>query len=220
MPRFPIEELSLPAWVILGSLGALSVFAATVVLAKLIQFRRAGLGRGGRAHTAAAHWCAGDRAAAQTTLRETGGLRAALLHELFEALAASPDARARAQARGTRRASADLAHLRRHLRGLEAIVQAAPMLGLLGTVVGMIEAFGRLSQSAGAPDPAELAGGIWTALITTAVGLTVAIVFYFLSVWLESRVDREREALDDLLTQILETADAPPEAPTKLGAAR
>jgi len=89
------------------------------------------------------------------------------------------------------------------------------MLGLLGTVLGMIEAFGRLSQSAGAADPAELAGGIWTALITTALGLAIAILFYFFSLWLESRIAREREALDSLLAQVLGNEDqaAPGQAP-------
>jgi len=71
----------------------------------------------------------------------------------------------------------------------------------------MIEAFGRLAQSTGAADPAELAGGIWTALITTAVGLSIAIVFYFLSLWLDGRIAAERAALESLLARVLQ-ADA------------
>ena len=89
------------------------------------------------------------------------------------------------------------------MRALEAVVQAAPMLGLLGTVVGMIEAFGKLSQSKGAVDPSVLAGGIWTALITPAVGLAIAIIFYFVSIWLEGRIAREREAIERLISTVL-----------------
>jgi len=215
MPRFPIEEISALAWGVLGALALLSVFAATVVLAKLMQFRRAGLGDDSISRTAAGQWCAGERAAALAAVREARGPRAALLRDLFETLTAYPGRRALAQARGTQRALEDLSHLGQNMRGLEAVVQSAPMLGLLGTVLGMIEAFGRLSQSAGAADPAELAGGIWTALITTALGLAIAILFYFFSLWLESRIAREREALDSLLAQVLGNEDqaAPGQAP-------
>ena len=171
MAALPIEEISPLGWAILGVLAALSVLAATLVLAKLVQFRRARLGDARPAEQALRLWRGGDRGAALSTVEAAAGPRAALLREVFAALAAHPGDTARAQARGTQRAIEDLAALERNMRGIEAVVQAAPMLGLLGTVVGMIEAFGRLAQSTGAADPAELAGGIWTALITTALGL-------------------------------------------------
>jgi len=207
MPRFPIEDISTLGWGVLGALALLSIFAATVVLAKLIQFRRARLGRAAPARLAVQHWQAGDHGAARTAVQDAAGMRAALLQTLFGALSARPDDPAGAQARATQRATEDLAALDRNMRGLEAVVQAAPMLGLLGTVIGMIEAFGRLAQSTGAADPAELAGGIWTALITTAVGLSIAIVFYFLSLWLDGRIAAERAALESLLARVLQ-ADA------------
>lgn len=213
MPRFPIEDISTLGWGVLGALAALSIFAATVVLAKMMQFRRARLGREAPARQAAQHWEAGDHGAAQTAVRGAAGLRAGLLQTLFGALAARPDDPAGAQARATQRATEDLAALERNMRGLEAVVQAAPMLGLLGTVIGMIEAFGRLAQSTGAADPAELAGGIWTALITTAVGLSIAIVFYFLSLWLDGRIAAERAALESLLARVLQ---ADPVAPARM----
>ena len=64
--------------------------------------------------------------------------------------------------------------LERYLNTLGTIAAVSPLLGLLGTVVGMINMFGAL-KVAGAGDPAELAGGIGQALITTAAGLVVAI---------------------------------------------
>ena len=84
----------------------------------------------------------------------------------------------------------------RRMRLLEIVVQAAPMLGLLGTVIGMIDAFSVLAMSDGAVDPAQLAGGIWVALTTTALGLAVALVAFFLASWFESRIDRERAMIE------------------------
>ena len=86
------------------------------------------------------------------------------------------------------------------MRSLDMVVQAAPMLGLLGTVVGMIDAFGVLSQTQGAIDPTLLASGIYTALATTAAGLTIALVAFFIATWLESRIDRERNMIEAVMS--------------------
>ncbi|MBE7635901.1 MotA/TolQ/ExbB proton channel family protein [Sneathiella sp. P13V-1] len=68
-----------------------------------------------------------------------------------------------------------LSGLERYNRPLELIGMIAPLLGLLGTILGMIEAFQNLQSATGQADPALLAGGIWEALLTTALGLVVAI---------------------------------------------
>jgi biopolymer transport protein ExbB len=64
--------------------------------------------------------------------------------------------------------------LERHLVWLQTVAQAAPLLGLLGTVVGMIRMFGAMSLS-GLGDPQALSGGIREAMITTALGLAIGI---------------------------------------------
>ena len=74
--------------------------------------------------------------------------------------------------------------LQQKISWLQLIASIAPMLGLLGTVGGMIEAFTRIATTKGAPQPKQLAEGIFQALVTTFMGLTVAIValccyFYF-----------------------------------------
>lgn len=212
MPRFPIEDISLLAWCILGALALTSVYAAAITVAKLLQFRRAGVGRGTAAAAAVTQWTAGDRPGALAAIRQQTGARAAMLTSVFTALLEKPSDAARAQAIGMQSAIEDLARLDRHMRGMEAVVQAAPMLGLLGTVVGMIEAFGRLAQTTGAADPAELAGGIWTALVTTALGLAVAILFYFISLLLEARITRERETLDSILARVVNAENSTPAA--------
>jgi biopolymer transport protein ExbB len=79
-------------------------------------------------------------------------------------------------------------HLTRGLRPLATIAQVATLLGLLGTVTGMITAFAEISQQ-GTGNPAALAGGIGQALITTAAGLFVAIPAVLGHSYLLSRVE-------------------------------
>ena len=102
----------------------------------------------------------------------------------------------------TRVAIGYLDALRSYLRGLEVIGTLAPLLGLLGTVLGMIDAFRQLEGAGSRVDPALLSGGIWEALLTTAVGLAVAIPAVILLNWLEGRVERFRHRMEDAVTQV------------------
>ncbi|MCH1412915.1 MAG: MotA/TolQ/ExbB proton channel family protein, partial [Rhodobacteraceae bacterium] len=70
-----------------------------------------------------------------------------------------------------RLANKNLNEARRGLRIIDLIVTIAPLVGLLGTVLGMIEAFQALQDSGAQSDPSALAGGIWEALLTTAAGM-------------------------------------------------
>ncbi|MEZ6106308.1 MAG: MotA/TolQ/ExbB proton channel family protein [Pirellulaceae bacterium] len=67
-----------------------------------------------------------------------------------------------------------LADLDYRITWIKTVIAAAPMMGLLGTVLGMMGAFAKLANS-DAPEPSELAGTISFALITTAIGLVIAI---------------------------------------------
>jgi len=73
-------------------------------------------------------------------------------------------------------ASVKLGALRSGLGLLELLFNIAPLLGLLGTILGMIEAFQALEAAGNSVSPSQLAGGIWTALLTTAAGLVVAML--------------------------------------------
>ncbi len=106
--------------------------------------------------------------------------------------------------------------LRAYLRGLEVIGSLAPLLGLLGTVLGMIDAFRQLEGAGSQVDPALLSGGIWEALLTTAVGLAVAIPAVILLNWLEGRVERFRHRMEDAVTRVF-TQTAVAAAPGKDG---
>ena len=82
--------------------------------------------------------------------------------------------------------------LERNLGVLATIAHIAPLLGLLGTVVGMLKAFQVIEEKAMSMvpvNPGDLAGGIWEALITTVAGLSVAIPTYVAYNYLVSRVD-------------------------------
>lgn len=90
--------------------------------------------------------------------------------------------------------------LERYLNALGTIAGITPLLGLLGTVIGMIQVFSAIMES-GVGDPAPLAGGISQALITTAAGLTVAIPSYFFYRYFRGKVRAyvvamEQQALD------------------------
>ena len=69
----------------------------------------------------------------------------------------------------------EVADSARFLSGLAVVAQASPLLGLLGTVVGMIAAFVQIETLGEMVTPSDLAGGIWVALLTTAAGLIVAV---------------------------------------------
>lgn len=84
----------------------------------------------------------------------------------------------------------EVSKLEKNLNILASASGAAPMLGFLGTVVGMIMAFFEISNVTGAVSPKLLASGIYTAMATTAVGLFVGIPAYFFYNILVTKVDR------------------------------
>ncbi|MCT7374127.1 MotA/TolQ/ExbB proton channel family protein [Chelativorans salis] len=197
------DQLTTAGGPILAALLVISVIATTVTIFKVVQFARIGVGRTRGARSAVAAWAAGDRAQALDEARSENSPAAAAVAAAMASFLDAPADRERARELSTQTALDQLATMSRHLRVLEAVAQAAPMIGLLGTVVGMISAFGELSASGGAVDPSALATGIWTALLTTAAGLTVAIPFYFVSVWLEARVDAERATMEAAIGAVL-----------------
>lgn len=93
--------------------------------------------------------------------------------------------------------------MKRSIRSLAVIARITPTLGLLGTVYGMIAAFQKTSEGDGAAKPAELANGIYEALITTAAGLTIAIPVVLLYQFLISRVDSLIDHIDEVGTEFI-----------------
>jgi len=93
--------------------------------------------------------------------------------------------------------------LDRYLNTLGTIAAIAPLLGLLGTVIGMIKVFAAIT-TAGVGNPSVLAGGISEALITTAAGLSVAIPALIFHRYLTGRVDRLVLAMEDQALKMVE----------------
>lgn len=92
----------------------------------------------------------------------------------------------------------ELQPLSRYISTLAVLGSTAPLLGLLGTVLGMIKAFLVVETMGGSVNAAVLAGGIWEAMLTTAFGLLVAIPLIFFHNFLESRLNRIREYLEEV----------------------
>jgi len=183
-------------WVIAG----LSVATTALILWKLWRLLLAGAWSRRAAEAALRAWAVGDVAAAQA--RAGGDLRSRLVRT---AVAARCDAGLRepaAREETLRCARGLLAEARAGLRPLELVATVAPLLGLLGTVLGMIAAFQALQAAGGRADPALLAGGIWEALLTTAAGMAVAIPAGVALVWFESVADRLQADLEDLATRV------------------
>ena len=98
----------------------------------------------------------------------------------------------------------EVPQLERNLVVLSTIYQISPLLGLLGTVVGMIRAFTAIALK-GTGDPQLLAGGISEALLTTAFGLAIAIPVMIGYQYLVSRVDRHVLEIQQVSTEIVNT---------------
>ena len=90
-----------------------------------------------------------------------------------------------------------------HIRTLETIAMISPLLGLLGTVLGMIQAFRDLEMAEGAANAALLAGGIWQALLTTAAGLIVALPAAAAAALLSARAEAVVSDIEVNISRIL-----------------
>ncbi|KQT53710.1 hypothetical protein ASG43_17915 [Aureimonas sp. Leaf454] len=194
---------------VMGALVLASIVALATSIIKVMEFGRMGVGSHKRAQRALRLWADGDRKAAFETVEMHKAALSRVTAETMRSIGWVPDQIDAARDAGLSTATELLAAMGRRMRLLETIVQAAPMLGLLGTVLGMIDAFGTLASSGGVGDPGQLAGGIWLALSTTAVGLAIAIPFYFVASWLEERIEGERTAMEAAIGKIITKARRP-----------
>ncbi|MFN3662367.1 MotA/TolQ/ExbB proton channel family protein [Yoonia sp.] len=193
--------IDLGGWVV-GVIIALSVLSGAVVLWKLWQFAAAGVGRHAPLMAALAASDAGQNARA---IAMAEAAQSHLGSVLTLALQAS-DARERLYVYVEGR----LARLEGGFRLLEVVAQTAPLLGLFGTVLGMIDAFRAMQEAGNSVDPSVLAGGIWVALMTTAAGLAVAMPLSAILSWFEGRMASERRMAETLIEGALRPGLAAP----------
>jgi len=100
--------------------------------------------------------------------------------------------------------STELQRMERGFRTLGILGNTAPLLGLLGTILGMIKAFMVIEQAGGKVDAQALAGGIWEAMLTTGVGLVVAIPILLALHMLEGMADRRAQNMRSCASLLLE----------------
>ena len=194
-------ELLLKGGPILMLIAALSVISLAVILWKISQLLRLGALRSGQTTDAAiSQWCEGEDVSAVLAARS--GMRAEFARDAIR-LRESPDWDESSRKEEIARiARARLQEISAGLRALELVVTIAPLLGLLGTVLGMIDAFQALQLEGGNADPATLAGGIWAALLTTAAGMAVAIPVAMCLTWFDTIHDKMRHSFEDIATRI------------------
>ena len=193
------------------AIATLSVITGAIILWKIWRLVLMGAWAGHNTEKAVILWTKSDRDAAQALLSGRRSIRAtvaaAAMQTCSEMRLTGEEQREEIERVARRR----LADARSGLRALELIATIAPLLGLLGTVLGMIAAFQTLQEAGSQADPADLAGGIWEALLTTAAGMAVAIPASVALTWFESVVQRAQEDMEDAATRILNSHDLEPE---------
>ena len=102
----------------------------------------------------------------------------------------------------SRISSIQIRNLENYLGGLEVIASISPLLGLFGTVLGMIKAFLNLEKAGSQIDPALLAGGIWEALLTTAFGLAIAIPALTAYHLFENKISNTKDKMKDSIIRV------------------
>lgn len=201
-------------------IAALSVLTLAITLWKIWSLWRLGVWGGSHSQRALQLWNQGK---SREALEEVRGRPSARARVVQAAIGTSLDPAIddkKAREETARIARQTLFRSREGMRALELISTIAPLLGLLGTVLGMIAAFQVLQEAGNRADPAALAGGIWVALLTTAAGMTVAIPAGIALSWFESISDRLQADLEDLATRIfVKTAEEKGRLATRLEAA-
>ncbi len=184
---------------------AMSVVALAIILLKLFQFWMLRTGSRRFVDPVIEHYRVGN---VQHALRALSQERNPLARVLEVAIAGDTrrDVTYEMVREEVDRESGDqLEGLRSYLRGLEVIATLSPLLGLFGTVLGMIEAFRRLEEAGNQVSASILSGGIWEALLTTAAGLAIAIPTVAVLNWLERSVERLEHDMDSAVTRIFTT---------------
>ena len=203
-----LQQLYATGGPVIAVLAAMSLLAATIILAKALQFSLERVHRVAEARTAVGLFIDGDTAAARALVEKTRAPAARIAAEAMAGLADGVVDEEKLRETVTRLGNDELRGLRSGLRPLELIASLAPLLGLLGTVLGMIEAFQAIERDSAGVSPAVLSGGIWQALSTTAFGLGVAIPAVAALGWLESRLERLGAEMESLVSRLF-TRTAP-----------
>lgn len=186
-------------------LAVLSLASLALIAVKVLDLWHCRSGQKGR-DQAIAKWAAGDTAGARAAVAVGRAPADRVTAAAMAALQAGMP-RDRLITEMTRRGNAELDRMTRHIRLLELIAMISPLLGLLGTVTGMIQSFQELAAAEGAANASVLAGGIWQALLTTAAGLLVAIPAAVAAALLSGRAEGAAAMIEQSVGELLVAAD-------------
>ena len=103
----------------------------------------------------------------------------------------------------------EVSNLSKGFTWLATIAAAAPMIGFLGTVIGMVQSFYAIAQSGSSEQLGDVAGGIYTALVTTVAGLIVGIIAMFAYNWLVSRLDKTMNRMEAVTLDFMDLLNEP-----------
>ena len=203
-------KTSLDDWYSLVQLGGpvvmvligMSVVGLAIVLYKLLQFRRFSNRTFSTLDRVLSEWREGDPGKAAKQVKALRSPVGRVLESGMLLLNQTDVEEDRVREELTRQAQWVVLQVHSLLRFIDQIAYLAPLLGLLGTVLGIIDVFRGLADQGFESNPGILAGGIWEALLTTAVGLSVAIPFALVHSALEARADTIRLKMEDLLTRL------------------
>ncbi len=188
-------------------LAVMSVFSLALIVYKIVQLAPVTKGVATR-EAALAHFEKGNLSDARSTAE---GGTAPADRVLAFAIKSLGDGRSGSalMTELMRRGNEELARMNSQIRILELIAMISPLLGLLGTVLGMIQSFQELEMAEGAANASVLAGGIWQALLTTAAGLLVAIPAAVGASLLSGRAERGAQLIEGAIAQLMLIADQP-----------
>ncbi|MFH1803977.1 MAG: MotA/TolQ/ExbB proton channel family protein [Pseudomonadota bacterium] len=198
-----IDRAGIVGWV----LAALALIGVMLFFYKLVGFLRRGLFADGFVPALESHLVNDDAVQAQKLLssRRHPAARIGLFALLLPV--GDGDNREAASDLIAARARKEIDGLNGGLRIMSAIAVLSPLLGLLGTVMGMINAFQQMEGAGSRIDPSVLSGGIWLALLTTAIGLVVAIPATALHMWMQSMINRAAGVMEDVCTLVVNRAE-------------
>jgi len=190
---------------IVAILIVLSLISVAIIIFKCLQLGRV-LSGAARRESALALWTEGERINASLEMAQGVSPADRVSAYAMTGLENGMDREA-LEAEIERRGNEEVERMGGLLRPLEVIASVSPLLGLLGTVLGMIQSFQQLELAQGSANASLLAGGIWQALLTTAAGLIVAIPASIAASLLAARVESARFLIENTVGRVLLVED-------------
>ena len=178
-----------------------SIFAFAIIFIKLIQFFSAALSRTNKIEKILSRLNGRNAKKLLVEIQEIKNPMARIIEVVILTKSDRRFDKESREAEISRIISIEIRNLETYLGGLEVVASISPLLGLFGTVLGMIKAFLNLEKAGSQIDPALLAGGIWEALLTTAFGLAIAIPALAAYHLFENKISNTRDKINDAVVR-------------------